>query len=77
MAEGVEFEEDKGYSKPRPGMVSPGSSGFPASSENAPKMVQWLIAHGLAKSASGAQAVLIGIVVVNFVVIFIIMRYLL
>jgi len=51
----VEFDEDKGY----------GSNQY-GGQEKSSKMVAWLISKGVAKSESGANAILITIALVFF-----------
>ncbi len=79
MTTGVEFEEDKlSYGdKPRVGVSPAGPGGGMPGSGNEPKMVKWLMRHGLAKSANSAQMILIGVFIVNIILIFIIIRYIL
>lgn len=82
MSSGVEFEEDKfSYSAPRPATTQPtqfrGADPYSGSTvnQNDPKMVQWLVRKGFAKSASAAQGVLIAIVIINIVITYIVISY--
>ncbi len=40
-------------------------------------MVRWLMKHHIAKTAATAQGILIGLVIVNIIVTFIVIKYLL
>lgn len=75
MTTGVEFEEDKSSYGGRP-RVAP-SSGMSGPTGEERGMIGWLIRHGMAKSSSAAQIVLIGILILNIVLIFLVVRYLL
>ena len=84
MASGVEFDEDKfSYSaKPQvPGSI-PGAAyggynipGYGNQNANIHGMAGFLIRHGLAKTYHGAQMVLIGVVIFNVIVTFIVIHY--
>ena len=83
MSSGVEFEGDvntyvhraPGASAPQQGVPQFTSNGrYVPPSAKEPPMVQWLMRHGI-KSPLAAQAVLIGIVVVNIIITYIIIRY--
>ena len=73
MSNNVEFDVDKVEYTSRPGMSS--SSLMNSSGKNEPKMVQWLIRHGIVNSPHTAQAVLIVVVVINLVITYIIVKY--
>ena len=85
MTEGIEFDEDKfSYAPPRANVgmnagmnAAPQYSGYGAPQFGAKEswMVRFLIKHGLAKSAKGAQMVQLGIVVVNIIVTVIVVKY--
>ena len=69
MTTGVEFEEDKLSYGDKPRVGTPGAAGGGGPTGNEPKMVQWLMRHGLAKSANSAQMILIGVFIVNIILI--------
>ena len=83
MSSGVEFEEDVNvYAHRAPGSPAP-RQGVPQFTSNGryvppsakePPMVQWLMKHGV-KSPIAAQAMLIGIVVVNILITFVVIKY--
>ncbi|MFA6601907.1 MAG: hypothetical protein WCT02_03545 [Candidatus Paceibacterota bacterium] len=88
MSSGVEFEEDSfGSTTRRPVAQSPYSSppNFPSQpggsqmygggNQNVPGLAGWLMRHGVAKSSSSAQTILIGIVVANIIITFIVIKY--
>jgi len=83
MSSGVEFEEDSfSYKKPgqqgQPsfGRASPGGYGGPGfGAQNEPGMVRFLMRHGLAKSPAVAQGILIGVVIVDLIITYIIVKY--
>lgn len=77
MSNGVEFDEDKyglggqmsaqqRFASPSPGMTHSGGGS---------KMAQWLIKKGIVKSDTGAQVVLIIIVVINIVITYFVINY--
>jgi len=82
---GVEFDEDKfGYSGARmPGQnTNPTATReqsyyaqHPGPTGNEPKMVQFLLRHGLAKSPNSAQVILIVIVIVNVIITYVVIKY--
>jgi hypothetical protein len=76
MSSGVEFDEDQLKYAPRPntpaGSYSMNQYGSPNTD---PKMVQWLMKKGIVKSPAMAQAVLIGLVVVNIIITFIVIKF--
>jgi hypothetical protein len=84
MSSGVEFEEDKFMSgRPSTPSSSAGNSnshlpnlgyGRPIPPPNTPKMSQWLMKHGI-KSEHSAQVILIGIIIFNIVVTFIMVKF--
>jgi hypothetical protein len=43
--------------------------------QNVPGLAGWLMRHGVAKSSSSAQTILIGIVVANIIITFIVIKY--
>lgn len=81
MVEGVEFEENRADNgapgKPSYGAPSGGygRSSVRSSSDSDPAMVRWLKARGLAKSNVAAQGILIGVIVINAIIIFVVLRY--
>lgn len=81
MSSGVQFDEDAlKYSRPRPavGGVSGGyspMSQFAGPSGNEPRMVQWLMKKGIVKSPNAGQFILVGIVIVNIIIMFIVIKY--
>lgn len=91
MSEGVEFDEDQFGMKPRPnyggqpGTSRPGmpggmqNSGYqvPSSARNEPKMVQFLMRHGLAKSPVAAQVILVVIIAINIIITYVVVKFLL
>ncbi|MDE2038192.1 MAG: hypothetical protein KGI69_03170 [Patescibacteria group bacterium] len=78
MASGVEFDEDKAAygGVGRPGGIQMPSGGYSAGPAGAePGMVRWLKAHGLAKSSRAAQGILIGVVIVNIIIMFVVIKF--
>jgi hypothetical protein len=87
MSSGVEFDEDRlSYGvKPRPdapnapaGNLSSADAYAASRYANAgsqPKMIGWLLRHGLAKSPQTAQIYLIAIVVINVIITYVIIKY--
>jgi hypothetical protein len=78
MSSGVEFEEDSFSYKPKPrlsGGPAGSSPGVPASVGNEPKMVQWLMRHGIAKSGTSAQVILIIVVIINIIITYVVIKY--
>ncbi|MBU6231712.1 MAG: hypothetical protein KGI45_03905 [Patescibacteria group bacterium] len=84
MASGVEFDEDNfSYGNRRPaagsGFSSPGmyrgQASQPYSGSGGSKMAQWLIRHGLAKSANSAQYILVAVIALNIIITFIIIKF--
>ncbi len=64
MTTGIEFDEDRGnYAK----RIQSGG--------NPSKWATWLIQHGFAKTQSGAQAILVGLAVVNLIICFMVIKY--
>ncbi len=87
MSSGVQFEEDNlNFSKPHP--TSPGGSSSQSTTSaqfanysrfgghNSSKMVQWLIKKGVVKSPNSAQAILILVVIINTLITFVVIKYL-
>jgi hypothetical protein len=85
MASGVEFEEpgsgfrgratvssggipDFGGAPPPPGYTDPRMA-------NVPKMAQWLMKKGLARSPHVAQAILIAVIIINIIITFLVVRF--
>jgi hypothetical protein len=74
MSEGVEFEEDKRTYTRQPGAPVSFSGGnnftekqySPNGSE--PKMVQWLLRHGYAKTPTSANVILLIVVAINIAI---------
>lgn len=84
MSSGVEFEEDKfSYTprKPSPGgfSVSPPitATGTSTINHNDPKMVQWLMKKGFATSPGAAQGILIAVIIINALITYFVISYLL
>ena len=84
MGSGVEFDEDSfSYSKPNPNNSAP--SGYTPTSQmsqyssqnNVRGMAGWLMRHGLAKSANGAQYILVAVIIVNIIITFMVIAFLL
>jgi hypothetical protein len=80
MSSGVEFDEDnlKYARRPTAGGFQQGQpSAFPGQQMggNEPRMVQWLMSKGIVKSSNSAQIVLVGLVVVNIIITFAVIRY--
>ncbi len=79
MASGVEFDEDNiSYAKPgsRPGIPGLGG-GYGSGQREERGMAGWLIKRGFAKSYGSAQAVMLGIVVVNIIITYVAIKFLL
>ena len=85
MSSEIEFDEDKfAYgSRPQAGK-SPASFSSNVGSQirypgagREPGMVKFLMKHHLAKSPQSAQMFLVGLVIVNFIIAFIIIKFLL
>jgi hypothetical protein len=86
MSSGVEFDEDNfSYSaKPRVQGIPAGANSYvsvPRSNgggdtSNIHGIAGFLIRHGIAKSYNSAQVIMIAIVIVNIVVTFIVVHYL-
>ena len=78
MSNGVEFDEDKfSFNKPvsRPGVQQPTNYGGSMSGGSVPPLAQWMISKHIVKSAAAAQGVLIGLVVVNIIITFVVIRF--
>lgn len=79
MSSGVEFDEDKfRYGHP----VRPATSGQFAGqqapyspSSDARGMIGWLVRRGWVKSEGAAQGILLGIVIANMIIMFIVITY--
>lgn len=83
MVTGVEFDEDNFSYKPAQ-QKAPGMAPAPASYNNMQYassrpsgIAGWLISHGWAKSEKSAQGMLIGVVVINIIITYIVIKYLL
>lgn len=63
MSDEVQFEGD-----------NRGSAGYNQVQQE-PKMNQWLVKHGYAKDAKGAQKVLLFVVVFNLVIAFVLIKF--
>ena len=73
MASGVEFDEDNmGFRRPVPGGGFSMNKGYQSQQTG---MSGWLMRKGWVKSNSGAQMVLIAVVVVNAVITYIIIKF--
>lgn len=84
MASGVEFDEDKfSYGRPRPtgSMPATGGSAYPQTSygsgERIPGLTGWLVRHHLAKSENSAQYVMVGIIIINIIITFLVIKFIL
>ena len=67
MSSGVEFDEDKIiYSRPLRSSSAQAGSGLEA----------WLIRKGYARSGGGAKAIMVGVIIINIIIIFFILRFL-
>jgi len=79
MSSGVEFDEDKISYGGRPrytNMSSPAGGGYsPISAGNQPGMVGWLMRKNIAKTPGAAQGILIGLVVCNIIITYIVINY--
>lgn len=42
---------------------------------NEPRMIQWLMRKGIVKSSNSAQIVLVGLVIVNIIITFAVIKY--
>lgn len=87
MAAGVEFDEDKfSYAPARP-VARPGGYGIPNATfsrnvgmnagSTEPGIAGWLIRHGFANSPRAAQGIMIGVVILNVIITFIVIKFLL
>lgn len=85
---GVEFDEDNiSYGAPRQQQTysapqTRGSFGGPSQpgvmiNRNDPKMVQWLMKHGFAKSPGAAQGILISLIILNALITYFVISYIL
>jgi hypothetical protein len=81
MSNGVEFDEDNFSYRPVRQQTAPGVAPGPALyvrpqyASQASGMTGWLISHGWAKSKGAAQGIMIGIVVVNIIITYIMVRF--
>ncbi len=79
MSSGVEFDVDKAEyetrSPARPYTPGPGNSGTFSGGGNEPKMVKWLMKKGVIKSAGAGQAILVGLVLVNLLITYVVVAY--
>jgi hypothetical protein len=80
MSNGVQFEEDnfKFSSSQAPKPSSNISLGYGRPSYDVPEakgMTGWLVRHGLASGGNTAQVILIGIVVINIIITYVVIRY--
>ena len=67
MSNGVEFDEDK-YGQAR-------YSGSPKAYQSGSKMGDWLIKKGIAKSPAAANGILVGIIIVDFIIIYVVYKF--
>ena len=80
MASGVEFEEDSfRYNTTRPG-ARPGAGGVQPftgfnSGQNESGMVRFLMRHGFAKSPASAQYILVGMIITNIIITYVVLKY--
>jgi hypothetical protein len=81
MSEGIEFDEDKLKYAPRPnahaslGSYSAGQYGVPNTNE--PRMIQWLMKKGIITSPAAGQVVLIAFVIINIIITFVVIKFIL
>jgi hypothetical protein len=81
MPTGVEFEEDTfGVKRPNPqATTSSGQYSYAAadnaSNSNESAMIRWLMKKGIVKSHAAGQAILVGILVLNIIVTFIVIKF--
>jgi hypothetical protein len=82
MSSGVEFDEDKYGLSSRPQTANPvANSGLNTDytayqAPKGPPMIRWLMNHKLAKTESGANAILVGIVIINIIITVTVILYL-
>ncbi|OHA24337.1 MAG: hypothetical protein A3D50_02265 [Candidatus Taylorbacteria bacterium RIFCSPHIGHO2_02_FULL_44_12] len=69
MSEQVQFEEDSFG-----GGSGPAGSGR-SFSQNSSGMERWLMDRGIVTSPAGARSVLIGVVIFNLIVVYLVIRY--
>lgn len=82
MSSSVEFDEDSFGSSSRPRVANPVGS-VPnyayqspvGMNSNEPKMVRFLMNHGLVKSPESAQKLLIGLAILNFIVTLAVIKF--
>jgi hypothetical protein len=67
----VEFDEDK-FQYGRTG-VRPGMQNMQSGAQSG--MSLWLIKKGIVKSDTGAQVVLVAIVIINILIVFLVFKY--
>lgn len=80
MSSGVEFEEDKmGYAVKRQQFSNsqPTFVGGVGINNSDPKMIQWLMRKGIVKSSGAGQVVLIVILLLNVIITYFIIKFLL
>jgi hypothetical protein len=65
---GVEFEEDKFSYGTKPRGANGVAGGEPS------KMAQWLMDHGLAKSAKSAQYIMIGVIIACLILTYLVYK---
>ncbi len=71
MSSEVQFDEDsfsRASKASRPGMGGSGSKGEP-------KIVQWIMNHGLAKTPSMANGILIALILVNSIITYLVIHF--
>lgn len=81
--QGVEFDEDKiSYGIPRSGTRPIGApASFPVGFNqnnipaDAPAMVRWMMRHGIVKSIKAGEVILIGVMIVNFIITIVVLKY--
>lgn len=73
MSNGVEFDEDKyglaGQTSAQQRFAGPQSGRVNS------KMAQWLITKGIVKTETGAQAVLLVVVILNIIITYFVIQY--
>jgi hypothetical protein len=73
MASGVEFDEDNmGFRRPLPGGGFSTNKGY---QQRQGGLAGWLIKKGWAKSNSSAQMIMIGVVIVNVIITYFLIKF--
>lgn len=74
MSSGIEFETDmNSYRRPTaPGSGMPGGMG---GGNEGRGMTGWLMRKGIVKSPNGAQVILVGVVIANVIIMYVVITY--